>query len=79
MDIECIVEQNDGYAAVLDSLVAQVETIVAQNCFAGNAKQIYPTSYGQIADADGEVIAVRGTQSYQIFYLTSQVAPGTTL
>ena len=79
LEIEAVVAQNDGYAEALDRLIAQVETLIAANCFAASAKQIYPTDYQEIGDADGDVITVKGTQAFQVFYNTSQAAPGIAL
>ena len=79
IEVEAVIAESDTYAESLDRLMAQIESAVAANCFAGKAKNIYPTDYGEIGDAAGTVVTVKGIQAFQVFYLTSQAAPGTAL
>lgn len=70
---------SDGDAAVaaetLDTLMAQVETVIAVNCHAGGAQLIYPTGSDFEDEDSGDSTAFRGYIDLQCRYTTSQVNP----
>jgi hypothetical protein len=67
---------NEDHAALLDDLVAQIEVIVARDCFnAGGAQFIYPTGFQPSVSDEGEYTLARGTIEFKARYITSQLNP----
>jgi hypothetical protein len=67
---------DEDHAALLDDLVAQIEVIVARDCFnAGGAQFIYPTGYQPFAVIESEYDIARGTLEFKARYITSQLNP----
>jgi hypothetical protein len=80
MDIEVTAElqQIGTYARARDQLVADVERIAVTATLPG-AKYIVPVGYVADQDTSGERPIVIGRQRFEIFYVTTQGDPATTL
>ena len=80
MDIEVTAElqQISTYARARDQLMADVEPIAVTATLPG-VKYIVPAGYVADQDTNGERPIVIGRQRFEIFYITSQADPATTL
>lgn len=77
LEVECFVSDADAAEAAesLDTLMAQVETVIAANCHAGGAQLIYPTGASFADDSTGDSVRLLGTVAFQCRYTTSQANP----
>ena len=77
LQVECFVSDPDAAEAAenLDTLMAQVETLIAANCHAGGAQLIYPTGASFEDDSTGDSVRLVGTVELQCRYITSQANP----
>ena len=72
------VQQASNYATTRDSLLAQVETVLAGLVIAG-VKDIAPAGYRPDLSVMGDLPITIGQQRFAITYTTTQGAPGVTL
>lgn len=79
LDITAEVQEVDGYAATRDSLLAEVETLLAAAGAVPGVKAITPAGYLPGQYSEGERPICVGRQRFEILYYTPQGAPATTL
>ena len=79
LDITAEVQEVDGYAATRDTLLAQVETLLATAGAVAGVKAITPAGYLPGQYSEGERPICVGRQRFEILYYTPQGAPATTL
>lgn len=79
LDITAEVQEVDGYAATRDSLLAEVEALLATAGAIPGVKVISPAGYLPGQYTEGERPICVGRQRFEILYYTPQGAPATTL
>lgn len=78
LDVTAELQQTTGYAAARDALLADVEAIAAATALPG-AKAIAPIGYSPDLSNVGERPIAVGRQRFEVFYLTTQGNPASTL